>query len=108
MTITYDEFRKIELRTARILEVEDIPGKDKLYKLSIEVGSEKRTLVAGIKQWYSKEELKGKMIVIVANLEPKTLGGIESQGMLLAVDDANGNFSLVVAERPIDSGAAVR
>ncbi len=108
-TISIDSFLNlVKLKTAKVVNAEDIPGKDKLYKLTLEVGSETRTLVAGIKQWYSKEELVGKTIAIVANLEPKKLGGIVSEGMLLAALDDEGKFSLLVAEKPVKSGAEVR
>jgi len=84
--VKFDEFQKMDLRVAKILKVEDIEGKDNLYKLSIDCG-DKRTIVAGIKPFYSKEELKGKSIVIVANLEPRIIAGIESKGMLLAAEE---------------------
>ena len=82
--ISFDEFKKIDLRVAEILEAEDIEGADKLFKLKITLGSEERTIVAGLKQNYKKEDLIGKQIIIVANLEPATLKGVESNGMLLA------------------------
>lgn len=103
--VSFSEWAKIELKIAKIISVEDIAGKDKLYKLGIEIGEEKpRTLVAGIKQFYSKEQLKGKQIVVVANLDAKPLGGIISQGMLLAVLDKNKKFSLLTVENEIEPG----
>ena len=96
--IKFDEWKKIELKAAKILSAEDIPGKDKLYKVQIDLGSEKRTLVAGLKQHYSKEELQGKTIIVVANLEPTRIAGIESNGMLLAVRDAEGKYKVLGAE----------
>jgi methionine--tRNA ligase beta chain len=106
--VSYDEFKKIELRIAKILSVSDIPGKDKLYKLSIEIGEEKpRTLVAGLKPFYSKEELEGKQIVAVANLDPRPLAGILSQGMLLAVENKKGKFSLLMPDSEAEPGARV-
>lgn len=108
-TITIDQFiNLVQLRTAKVVQVEDIPNKDKLYKLTLEVGSETRTLVAGVKAWYQKEDLLGKTIAIVANLTPKKLGGVTSQGMLLAALDDEGKFSLLVCERDVKSGADVR
>ncbi len=104
--ISFDEFSKIELRIATILSVDDIPRKDKLYCLTISLGEEQRTLVAGIKQFYSKEELVGKQIVIVANLEPRTLGGVESQGMLLAADVERKPI-LIQPDQEVPSGARV-
>ena len=106
--VSFADWSKIELKIAKIVSIEDIPGKDKLYKLSIEIGEEKpRTLVAGIKQFYSKEQLQGKQIVVVANLDAKPLGEIISQGMLLAVLDKNKKFSLLTVENEIESGAIV-
>ena len=105
--IKFDEWKKIELKTAKILSAEDIPGKDKLYKVQIDLGSEKRTLVAGLKQHYSKEELQGKTIIVVANLEPTRIAGIESNGMLLAVRDAEGKYRLLGAEGNIAPGTPI-
>lgn len=84
--IKFSEWEKFDLRVGKILDVEDIEGADKLYKLSIDLGKElgKRTLVAGLKPHYKKEELKGKSCVVFTNLEPRKLKGIESQGMILA------------------------
>ena len=86
-TITIDEFMKIDLRTAKILEAEKVEGSEKLLKLRIKVGDEERTLAAGIAKHYKPEELIGKTIIIVSNLKPRVIKGIESQGMLLAVED---------------------
>ena len=74
---TFSDWEKIDLRVAEILEVEEIKGADKLFKLKIDLGTETRTLVAGIKQNYTKEELNGKRIIVLTNLEPKTMKGIE-------------------------------
>ena len=84
--VSFDEWQKLDLRVAKIIKVEDIEGADKLYKLTLDVGSEigKRVICAGIKQYYSKEELKGKKIIVFVNLTPRKMKGIESQGMLLA------------------------
>ena len=81
--ITYDEVMNVKLRTAKVLEAEKVEGADKLLKLQVEVGDEKRQLVAGIARYYSAEEVVGKTIVIVANLKPAKIRGVESQGMLL-------------------------
>jgi methionyl-tRNA synthetase len=109
-TITIDQFlNTIQLKTAKIVSVTIVPNKDKLYQLELEVGNEKRTIVSGIRSWYpNPEELVGKMIPILYNLEPKKLGGVMSQGMLLAALDDEGQFSLLVAEKPVKSGAEVR
>ncbi|NIS38588.1 methionine--tRNA ligase subunit beta [Candidatus Saccharibacteria bacterium] len=105
-TITLDEFQKVELKTAKVLEAEAIPKAKKLLKLQVDVGGENRQLVAGIAQYYQPEELVGKNIVIVANLEPATIRGVESQGMLLAVQDDN-QLTLVTTERDVSPGKPV-
>jgi len=84
--ITFEDFQKMELKIAEIKACEDIEGADKLYKLTIDVGEE-RTIVAGMKPYYTKEEMVGKKIVIVANLEPRKLRGTISHGMLLAASN---------------------
>lgn len=90
-TISFDDFVKVDLRTAKVLNAEDHPNADRLLKLTIKVGEEERTLCAGIKQWYAPEDLVGKTIVVVANLEPRKIRGVVSQGMLLAVQDGDGD-----------------
>ena len=109
--VPFSDWQKIDLRTAKILGVEDIEGADKLYKLSIDLGKElgKRTLVAGIKQHYTKEQLKGKTIIVFTNLEPRKLKGIESQGMLLAaVSSDEKDVFLLQPEKDIELGSRVR
>lgn len=87
--ITIDDFAKVELRTAEVLSAEAHPNADRLLVLRIKVGEEERQLVAGIRAHYEPEALVGKTVVIVANLQPATLRGVESQGMLLAVKDGD-------------------
>ena len=83
--ISFDDFSKLDLRIAKILKVEEIEGADKLYKLTIDVGEMgKRIICAGIKQHYKKDKLKNKKIIVIANLEPRVMRGIKSEGMLLA------------------------
>jgi methionyl-tRNA synthetase len=105
--ISIDDFKKVELKTARVLSAEKIEGADKLLRLEIEVGPEKRQLVAGIAQHYVPEELAGKTIIIVSNLQPAKIRGIESQGMLLAVTDGD-KLSLLTPDREVDSGKIIR
>lgn len=104
--ISIDEFKKMQLKTARVLAAEKVKGADKLLKLKIRVGKEERQLVAGVAQHYSPEEMVGKTIVIVANLKPAKIRGIESQGMLLAVTDG-GNMSLLTTDKEVASGLVV-
>lgn len=86
--ITIDEFMKIQLKTAKVLTAERVPRSEKLIKLQVDLGSEQRQIVAGIGKKYEPEQLVGRTIVIVANLKPAKLMGIESQGMVLAAGDA--------------------
>ena len=107
-TISFSDWEKLDLRNAEILEVEDIDKADKLYKLKIDLGTETRTLVAGLKQNYTKDELTGKRVIILANLEPKTLKGIESKGMVLAVSNADhSEIKLIQTDGAIDLGNKV-
>jgi len=84
--VSFEDWSKLDLRVGEIVEVEDIEGADKLYKITIDVGSEigKRVVCAGLKQYYSEEELMNKKIILFVNLAPRKMRGIESQGMLLA------------------------
>ena len=95
---TFSDWEKIDLRVAEILEVEEIEGANKLFKLKIDLGTETRIIVAGMKPYYTKQELEGKRIIVFTNLEPKKLGGIESQGMLLA--SSNDDHSQVKLLQP--------
>ncbi|MCD6279394.1 methionine--tRNA ligase subunit beta [Candidatus Micrarchaeota archaeon] len=106
MDITYSEFKKISMRTAIIKSAEKIEGYDKLLKLKIDLGTEERILVAGIAKYYAPDELLGKEIIVVANLEPKTIAGITSQGMLLAVLSKNG-LSMLTTDKKVEPGLQV-
>ncbi len=105
--ISFGEFQKLKLRVARIEAAEAISGATKLLKLQISLGSEKRQIVAGIAQHYAPEALVGKQIVVVANLEPATIRGVQSQGMLLAASDGSG-LALVTPDGTVSDGAVVR
>ncbi len=107
--IEFSDFEKLDLRVAEIKKAEDIEGADKLVKLIIDVGElGERIICAGIKEYYSKDELKGKKIIVVANLAPRKLRGIESQGMLLAAVNKNENeLSLIIPEKDIQPGTKV-
>lgn len=102
-----EDFKKLEFRIAEIIEASFHPQADKLYVLDIQVGEEKKRVVAGIRNFYSLEELKGKKVVVVNNLEPAVIRGVESQGMLLAASDGL-TLTLVTPERLIGSGATVK
>jgi len=104
--ISYDDFCKLDLRVATILEVAEHPNADKLLVLQLDMGGERRQLVAGIKASYAPEALLGRQIVVVANLEPRKLRGIESKGMLLAADGDDGPIVLTT-EKDVPPGATV-
>ncbi|MFI5264363.1 MAG: methionine--tRNA ligase subunit beta, partial [Candidatus Kapaibacterium sp.] len=106
--ITIDDFKRIKLRTAVVIEAEPVPKSKKLLKLQIAIGEERRQIVAGIAEKYSPEDLVGKTIVVVANLAPAKLMGIESQGMLLAVNDEKGPVAIVSPISNTESGLEVR
>lgn len=105
--ISIDEFRKINLRVAKVLSAERVPKSEKLLKLQVSLGTEQRQLIAGIAQHYKPENLIGKKIVVVSNLAPAKLMGQESQGMLLAASDNNGRLSIVTVAEDIDEGSIV-
>jgi methionine--tRNA ligase beta chain len=107
MTISFEDFQKVDLRVGKILEVEKIEKSEKLLKLIVDLGKEKRQLVAGIGKYYRPEDLIGKEIVVVANLEPKKIRGIESQGMILAAD-VNGEPVILSPEKEVAPGTKIR
>lgn len=104
MAITIDDFRNVDLRVAKIIAAERVEGADKLLKLRVDVGLEERQLVAGIAQHYSPEELVGKQIIVVANLEPATIRGVESNGMLLAAT-SQGKIVLATMDADAEPGS---
>jgi methionyl-tRNA synthetase len=105
--VSIEDFKKFELRVALIKEVSDHPNADKLYVLKIDVGGVAKQIVAGIKRGYSKEELVGKSIVVINNLQPAVLRGVESQGMLLAASDDQ-CISVLTPDKPVKSGSVVK
>lgn len=107
--ITYDDFQKIQLRTAKVVSAEKIKKSKKLLKLQVEIGCEKRQIIAGVAEYYEPEYLIGKIIIVVANLQPAKLMGQESQGMMLAASSEDGKLCFVSPEKAeIGSGAEVR
>lgn len=105
--ISFDDFQKMELVVGEITEVNDHPNADKLYVLKVTLGDEERELVAGIKPYYSKEELKGKQIVVIKNLQPAVIRGVKSECMLLAAQDSQG-VSILMPDRRVENGARIR
>jgi methionyl-tRNA synthetase len=108
--LSMQDFAKVELRAAKILEAERVPKADKLLKLQVDLGTEKRQILAGIAQQFEPESLIGKTIVVVANLAPRKLRGLESQGMLLAASaDADGPPSgLLTVDADVPPGSVIR
>jgi methionyl-tRNA synthetase len=105
--ITFDDFKKIELKIAKILEAEEVPGAEKLLKIQIDLGGEKRQIVAGIKKSYQAKDLIGREIVVVVNLEPRMVMGIESNGMLLAASDDTGPV-LLRPDKDVAPGSGIK
>ncbi len=98
MTISYEDFQKLDLRVAKISSTESIPGKTRILKGIVDLGDEKRDVIIGGAEFYQPEELVGKVVIIVSNLEPKKMAGIESNAMLLAADVNEKPFWLTVLE----------
>jgi methionyl-tRNA synthetase len=103
--VTFEEFQKLDIRTGIVLSAEAVPKSSKLLKLMVDIGSEQRQIVAGMQQFYKPEEMVGKNVVVVANLAPAKIFGIESNGMVLAAGDA---ASLLVPLRPVEPGSKIR
>ena len=104
---TYDEFKKLEFVVARILNAKDHPGADKLLVLEVDTGEARKEIVAGIKSSYSKESLIGKDIVLVNNLEPAMIRGVQSSGMLLAASTEDG-ISIITTDKPAKPGSKIK
>ena len=107
-TVTLDDFKKIDLRIARVLSAENVPKSEKLLKIQIEMGGETRQVLAGIAQHYQPKDLVGKQLIVVANLQPAKLMGHESQGMILAASDSDGKLTIVCPLSEISSGSVVK
>lgn len=106
--ITIEDFKKVHLRVAKVIEVTPHPNADRLIVLKIDLGSETRQICAGIKAFYQPEELLGKYVVVVANLQPAVLRGVESNGMMLAATDAQTkDVRILVVEKPVSPGSSV-
>ena len=105
--VTFNEFKKLEIKVAKIKEVNNHPNADKLYVLKVDLGGREAQLVAGIRSSYALDELVGKQIAVLENLEPKALRGVESQGMLLAASSDQGPV-LLVPEKEVPVGSQIR
>lgn len=105
--VTFKEFKKLELKVAEIKEVNEHPNADKLYVVTIDLGDKTKQIVAGIRSFYKKEDLIGKQVVVVDNLQPAVLRGVESQGMLLAASDEEG-ICIISPQRKVKLGSIVK
>jgi len=105
--ITIEEFKKLNIRIAKIKDVIDHPNADRLYIVRVAIGEEERELVAGIKKGYNKEELIGKLVAVVENLEPAVIRGVESKGMILVAHDGE-TFAVLSPDRPVSPGSLVK
>lgn len=106
--IEYEDFSKMDIRVGTVLEAEKVPKTKKLLKLLIDTGIDKRTVVSGIAEYYQPEDLIGKQVSILVNLAPKNLRGIESQGMILCAENADGSLSIVLPDQKVKNGAEVK
>jgi methionyl-tRNA synthetase len=107
--VDFADWQKLDLRVGEIIKVEDIEGADKLYKISVDIGEETKTVCAGLKNYYSKTDLKGKKIILFTNLTPRKLKGIESNGMILAaVNKEETEVVLLTPDSDIEVGSKVR
>ncbi|MEM2427606.1 MAG: methionine--tRNA ligase subunit beta, partial [Candidatus Hadarchaeales archaeon] len=107
-TLRAEEFEKVDLRVAEVVRAERVQGSEKMVRLELRLPEGNRTVMAGIGKSYSPEELVGKRVVLVANLERKKIMGVESEGMILAAGEREEELSLIVPERPVKPGTKVR
>jgi len=105
--ISYDDFEKLQFRVGKIIKCEEVPKSKKLLCSQVQIGSEVKQIVSGIKQHYSAEEMVGKKVLVLTNLKPATLAGTLSEGMLLCAEDADGNLALMTPEKDMPAGAEV-
>jgi methionyl-tRNA synthetase len=106
--ITFDDFTKIDIRTATILTAEKHPDADKLLKLTVDTGIDVRTVVSGIAEHYKPEDIIGKQVSILMNLAPRKIRGIESKGMILMAENNEGELAFVSPEKAMDNGGEIR
>jgi methionyl-tRNA synthetase len=106
--LDFNDFMKVELKVGKITSVEEHPNADKLYVVNLDDGDNGRVICAGIKQYYTAEQLTGMQVVFVSNLQPRPLRGVTSEGMMLAADDGNGQVKLITVDGEISTGSTVR
>ena len=105
--ISIDEFDKVQLAIAKVIACEKVEKSKKLLKLTVKIGTEERTVVSGIANYYTPEELIGKKLTMIVNLKPAKLCGIESQGMIVCADDGNGKVVFLQPEKDVEDGSQV-
>jgi methionyl-tRNA synthetase len=106
--VTFDDFTRLDIRTATILEAEKVPKTTKLLKLKVDTGIDVRTIVSGIAEYFEPGSLVGKQISIIANLEPRNIKGIESKGMILTAEEKDGKLVLVSPVEKIGNGSVIK
>ncbi|HET9053242.1 MAG TPA: methionine--tRNA ligase subunit beta, partial [Cyclobacteriaceae bacterium] len=106
-TITIDDFGKLDIRVGTVLTAEKMEKSDKLLKLTVDTGIDQRTVLSGIAKHYSPEEMVGKQVTLIANLAPRKMMGIESQGMILMAEDADGKLRLLQPDESVNPGSGV-
>jgi len=107
-SVSYDDFAKMDIRIGTVLHAEPVPKTDKLLKLLVDTGMDKRTIVSGIAAWFRPEDIIGKQVTVLANLEPRTIRGITSQGMILLAEEPDGRLVLVTPEKQVLNGSDVK
>ncbi len=107
-SVSYDDFARMDIRVARVLEAERVPKTQKLLKLKIDTGIDIRTIVSGIAEFFAPEDMVGRQVVVLANLEPRVIRGIESKGMILMAEDSDGKLQLVNPAAPVANGSTVK
>jgi methionyl-tRNA synthetase len=105
--IVFDDFTKLDIRVGKVLSAEKMEKSNKLLKLTVETGLDKRTILSGIAQHYSPEDMIGKQVTFIANLAPRKMMGIESQGMILMAEDKDGKLRLILPEEDVSPGSSV-
>jgi len=106
--VSYEDFARLDLRVGRVVEAERVPNSRKLIRLVVDLGGEKRQILAGLAKWYKPEDFLGKLVVVVANLKPKKMAGLESQGMLLAAPCSDESKpALLTVSEPVPEGSKV-
>lgn len=106
--ITIDDFAKVEIIVGLVMEAIDVPGSEKLIRMTVDFGEEQRVIFTGVRKWYSVNDLLGKKFLFVTNLEPRKMMGEESQGMILAVDGSDGRPVFVIPAEEVNVGSKLR